>query len=306
MKSRFFKLVLSAVFLLGSLAAEEKQAKPPVRLTIEKRKNQIAYLDLEFARVGNVPVLMDLYVPTNAQRKPHVIVFFHGGSWRGGSKKTCHVHWLTQHGYAVASVGYRLTTVAPFPALLHDCKGAVRFLRANANKYHIDGGNMASSGASAGGLLGLLLATSGGVKELEGDVGGNLDQSSRVQAGLGLFCPTDLLYDAVKNKARLDNPGSPIYQLLGCKPSGNLDKAKMASATGHITRDDPPILILAGGADKEEPSIHGKRMKAAYDKAGLKATFQIVEGAGHGGPQYRDAKRKKLILDMFAKQLRGE
>ena len=105
MKSRFFKLVLSAVFLFGSLAAEEKQAKPPVRLTIEKRKNQIAYLDLEFARVGNVPVLMDLYVPTNAQRKPHVIVFFHGGSWRGGSKKTCHVHWLTQHGYAVASVG---------------------------------------------------------------------------------------------------------------------------------------------------------------------------------------------------------
>ena len=88
MKSRFFKLVLSAVFLLGSLAAEEKQAKPPVRLTIEKRKNQIAYLDLEFARVGNVPILMDLYVPTNTKRKPHVIVFFHGGSWRGGSKKS--------------------------------------------------------------------------------------------------------------------------------------------------------------------------------------------------------------------------
>ena len=66
----------------------------------------------------------------------------------------------------------------------------------------------------------------------------------------------------------------------------------MASATGHITRDDPPILILAGGADKQEPRIHGKRMKAAYDKAGLEATFQIVEGAGHGGPQYRDAKRK--------------
>ena len=165
---------------------------------------------------------------------------------------------------------------------------------------------MGASGASAGGLLGLLLATSGGVKELEGDVGGNLEQSSRVQAGLGLFCPTDLLYDAVENKARFDNPGSPIYQLLGCKPSENLDKAKMASATGHITRDDPPILILAGGADKQESRIHGKRMKAAYDKAGLEATFQIVEGAGHGGPQYRDAKRKKLILDMFAKQLRGE
>jgi acetyl esterase/lipase len=288
----------------GNLAADEKQAHP--QATIENRKDQVAYLDLEFARVGDLPILMDLYVPTHTGRKPHVVVFFHGGSWMKGSKKTCHVHWLTQHGYAVASIGYRLTTVAPFPAQIHDGKGAVRFLRANADTYGIDGGNIGSSGASAGGHLGLLLATSGDVKELEGEVGGNLDQSSRVQAGLGLFCPADLLYDAVENKARFDHPGSPIYRLLGCKPSENLEKARMASATGHVSRDDPPIMMLAGGADKDEPKIHGKRMKAAYDEAGLDATFQLVEGAGHGGPQYRDAKRRKLILEMFDRSLRGK
>ena len=161
---------------------------------------------------------------------------------------------------------------------------------------------MGASGASAGGLLDYYWQPAEGLRNWKGT---SVVISSN-QAGLGLFCPTDLLYDAIENKARFDNPGSPIYQLLGCKPSENLDKAKMASATGHITMDDPPILILAGGADKQEPTIHGKRMKAAYDKAGLKATFQMVEGAGHGGPQYRDAKRKKLILDMFGKQLRGE
>ena len=293
-------------FVIKHATKRGETNKSSGRSTIEKHKNQIVYLDLQFTRDGKAPVLMGLYVFTDTKRKPHIVLFFHGGLWRSGSKKTCHVHWLTQHGYAVASVGYRLTQIAPFPTLLHDCKGAVRFLRANADKYHVDGGKMGASGASAGGHLALLLATSGDVKELEGNVGGNLNQSSKVQFGLGLFCPTDLLYDAVENKAWFDNPGSSIYQLLGCKPSENLDKAKMASATGHITKDDPPILILAGDADKEEPRIHGKRMKAAYDRAGLEATFQIVEGAGHGGPQYHDAKRKKLILGLLARELRGE
>jgi predicted esterase len=80
----------------------------------------------------------------------------------------------------------------------------------------------------------------------------------------------------------------------------------MASPAGHITKDDPPLIILAGGADGEEPKIQGQSLQKKYKAAGLNATFQIVEGAGHGGPQYRDEKRRKLILDLFSKQLRGK
>ena len=190
--------LLLSVVLCGLLTHQTVSAEPVVS-ELRTRKDQIAYLNLEYARVGGHAVLMDLYVPTNTKRKPHVVLFFHGGSWMKGSNTTCHVQWLTQHGYAVASIGYRLSTIAHFPAQIHDGKGAVRFLRANANKYGIDGGNIGASGALAGGLLALLLATSGDVKELEGNVGGNLDQSSRVQAGLGLFCPTDLHHDVVEN-----------------------------------------------------------------------------------------------------------
>jgi len=273
--------------------------------TIEKRKDQTAYLDLEYAKVDGHSLKLDLYVP-NTKRKPHLVVFFHGGSWRGGSKKTCHVHWLTKHGYAVASVDYRLTDVATFPAIIHDCKGAIRFLRANADKYGIELGNVAVSGASAGGHLAMVVATSNNVKALEGTVGGNLKHSSSVQAGLGMFCPTDLHYDATTNAARWDNKGSPIYDFLGGKPSEKLELAKQASATFHVSKDDPPIVLLAGGADKPGPTIHGKLLKAAYDKAGLDLTFQIIDGAKHGGPQYRDKVRAKLILDMLAKQLRDQ
>lgn len=285
---------------IGSGGGEPAAAIDP---TVEQSKDQLVYRDLVFAKVGDLPLKLDLYVPKNTDRKPHVVVFFHGGSWRAGSRKTCQLQWLTRHGYAVASVGYRLSQVAKFPAIMHDCKGAVRFLRANAGKLGIDPGNIGAAGCSAGGHLAMLLATSGGVEKLEGNVGGNLDQSSRVQAGIGMYCPTDLFHDASSAPERWDDPGSPIYQFLGGKPSENLELARLASATAHVSEDDPPLILLAGGADKPGPTVHGKLLKAAYDKAGLNLTFQILEGAGHGGPQYRDKERTRLIVDLLDAQL---
>jgi acetyl esterase/lipase len=202
-----------------------------------------------------------------------LVVFFHGGSWRSGSKKTCHVGWLTNHDYAVASVDYRLSGQAKFPALVHDRKGAIRWLRANADKYGINAKRICASGASAGGLLSTLVGTSGGIKALEGTVGGNLDRSSRVQSALGMFCPTDLYYNATVEKERCDQPNCPLYQLLGGKPSERLDLAKLASATAHVTKDDPPVIVLYGTEDKSlVKPLHGKRLKARYDETGLEAS----------------------------------
>jgi pimeloyl-ACP methyl ester carboxylesterase len=145
------------------------------------------------------------------------------------------------------------------------------------------------------------------VKELEGDVGGNLDQSSRVQAALAMFCPTDLYYNATVEKERCDQPNCPLYQLLGGKPSEHLDLAKRASATTHVSKDDPPIILLYGSEDKSlVKPLHGQRLKDRYEKAGLTATYQLIEGAGHGGPQYRDKEHAQLILDMLARRLRGK
>jgi acetyl esterase/lipase len=272
----------------------------------KKAKNPNSFFDLEYAKVDGISLKLDLLMPSKkTDRKPELVVFFHGGSWRSGSKKTCHVAWLPHHGYAVASVDYRLSGQTKFPALVHDCKGAIRWLRANADKYGINAKRICASGASAGGLLSTLVGTSGGIKALEGTVGGNLDQSSRVQSALGMFCPTDLYYNATAEKERCDQPNCPLYQLLGGKPSERLEMAKLASATAHVTKDDPPVIVLYGTEDKSlVKPLHGKRLKARYDETGLEATYQLIEGAGHGGPQYRDKERSKLILDMLAKTLR--
>jgi acetyl esterase/lipase len=272
----------------------------------KQKKNINLLFNLEYAKVDGISLKLDLLMPAKkTDVKPALVVFFHGGSWRGGSKKTCHVGWLTHHGYAVASVDYRLSGQAKFPALVHDCKGAIRWLRANADKYGINAERICAAGASAGGLLSTLVATSGGIKALEGTVGGNLDQSSRVQSALGMFCPTDLYYNATAEKERCDQSNCPLYQLLGGKPSERLGMAKLASATAHVTKDDPPVILLYGTADKSlVKPLHGERLKARYDKAGLDATYQLIEGAGHGGPQYRDKERSKLILDLLKKTLR--
>ena len=292
-KRLFIAFLILGLPLLG--VAQKKKAKNPNSLH-----------DLEYAKVDGISLKLDLLMPAKkTEKKPELVVFFHGGSWRSGSKKTCHVGWLTHHGYAVASVDYRLSGQAKFPALVHDCKGAIRWLRANADKYGINAERICATGASAGGLLSTLVGTSGGIKALEGKVGGNLDQSSRVQSALGMFCPSVLYDNATAEKERCDQPNCPLYQLLGGKPSERLDLAKLASATAHVTKDDPPVIVLYGTEDKSlVKPLHGERLKARYDETGLDATYQLIEGAGHGGPQYRDKERSKLILDMLAKTLR--
>ena len=98
---------------------------------------------------------------------------------------------------------------------------------------------------------------------------------------------------------------NPHYQLLGGKPSKRLGMAKLASATEHLTKDDPPVILLYGSEDKSlVKRLHGKRLKTRYVQTGLHATYQLTEGAGHGGPQYRDEKRRGHILPMLEKTFR--
>ncbi|MFP6765685.1 MAG: alpha/beta hydrolase, partial [Planctomycetaceae bacterium] len=151
----------------------------------------ITHSDIEFANVDGHSLKLDLYLPDN-QNAP-LAVFIHGGSWKQGSKDRCYVSWLTDHGFAVASISYRLSGKAIFPAQIHDCKAAVRWLRANASKYGYSTNRIAVTGRSAGGHLAVLLGTTGGVRELEGNVGGNLDYSSGVDAIVDYFGAMDFI-----------------------------------------------------------------------------------------------------------------
>ena len=121
---------------------------------------------------------------------------------------------MAAHNVAVVSINYRLSSVAPFPAALYDCKGAVRWLRANAEKYNLDADHIGLGGVSAGGHLAALMGTTANIPELEGDVGGNLNYSSRVQAVCAFYPPTDLDV-LVTNKLSRTDPHTDIAKFLG-------------------------------------------------------------------------------------------
>jgi acetyl esterase/lipase len=158
----------------GKLSPEERQAaqkewqakrrggkvKPPaVPLGVK------AMRDVAYARIDGKPLLLDLYLPVKAARPMPVIVFIHGGAWRTGSKERCPAIVMTAQGFAVASIDYRLTDEAVFPAQIYDCKGAIRWVRAHAKEYGLDPDRIGVWGNSAGGHLVALLGTSGGAKE---------------------------------------------------------------------------------------------------------------------------------------------
>ena len=158
------KTVRFSIFVLAAALAMFNAAKAETRLEVLK--------DLPYVENGHARNKLDLYLPKDAKGPLPVVVWVHGGAWRAGSKDGCRAAWLTGKGYAVASINYRLSQHAVFPAQIEDCKAAIRWLRANAGKYHFDPDHIGVWGESAGGHLVALLGTTGGAKELEGK-GGN-------------------------------------------------------------------------------------------------------------------------------------
>jgi acetyl esterase/lipase len=186
-----------------------------------------------------------------------------------------------QRGYAVASIEYRLSPEAKWPAQIFDCKAAVRFLRANAKRYNLDPGRFGVWGDSAGGHLAAMVGVSGGVKELEGDLG-NPGVSSSVQAVCDWYGPTDL---TVIQKTP-NNAVGPVSQLIGGPIAENLEKARTASPINYVTRNTPAFLIMHGDQDETVPINQSELLNEALQKAGAWVKFVRVQGAKHGGPDF--------------------
>ncbi len=176
MKLRIVWLAGLAVVLSWRSTASSQERLAPSRLP----EGVEVLRDLPYIEDGHERHRLDLYLPQKAEGQLPLIVWIHGGAWQAGSKNGCPAVSFVGKGYAVASINYRLSQHAVFPAQIEDCKAAIRWLRAQAKKYHLAPDHVGVWGASAGGHLVALLGTSGNVKEFEGE-GGNLDQSSRVQ-----------------------------------------------------------------------------------------------------------------------------
>ena len=224
---------------------------------------------------------------------------FTGAAGTAGSKEGCPAVPLVAKGYAAASINYRFSQHALFPAQIEDCKAAIRWLRANAKKYNLDAGHIGVWGASAGGHLVALLGTTGGVKELEG-TGGNLDQSSRVQCVVDWFGPTDF----AKMGGWQDKPDSPMAQLVGGPVRDRQELAAKANPITYVGKDSAPFLIMHGEEDKLVPMNQSELLDEALRKAGVESTLVRVPKNGHGGPGFTTPENRKKIEEFFDKHLK--
>jgi acetyl esterase/lipase len=300
-------LLLSA-FLPPAFAAQAQQppvTNAPAATVAGLPEGARMFKDIEYVPGGHERQKLDLYLPPPTNKPSPLIIWIHGGAWMAGSKNDCPAKRFVARGYAVASVGYRLSQHAIFPAQIEDCKTAVRWLRAHAKQYHLDPKRFGAWGASAGGHLVALLGTTGGVKEF--DRGANLRVSSRVQAVADFFGPTDLLrmgeQSSPKSQIHHDSPTAPEAKLIGGAVQENKDKANRASPITYVSKGDPPMLIVHGDADPLVPCQQSEELYEALKKAGVDAQLHLVKGGGHGtgfGPDVNE-----LLVQFFDKHLKN-
>src|SRR5688572_2270917 len=258
--------------------------------------------DLAYVQNGHERQKLDLFIPPGATNPLPLIIWVHGGAWKAGSKENCPALGYLLRGYAVASLNYRLSQHAIFPAQIEDCKAAVRWLRAHAKEHNLNPDRFAAWGSSAGGHLVALLGTSGDVKAF--DVGEYLAFSSRVQAVVDFFGPTDFTQmskHSAPDSMNHDAPDSPESLLIGGAVQKNKDKAAKANPITYVSKDDPPFLIMHGDQDNLVPYQQSELLRDALKKAGVPATFKIIEGAGHG---FGGREVAESVREFLAQQLK--
>ncbi len=259
--------------------------------------------DLEYAKPGGQPLKLDIYLPKKSVGKLPVVVWIHGGSWNSGDKNFCPIGFMAAQNLAIVSMDYRLSQIAPFPAQLYDCKAVIRWLRAHAAELNLDPNHIGVFGASAGGHLALLLATTADHTALEGDEGGNTNFSSRVQCVCAFYPPTDLNRLVTDPKIRADANGD-VAKLIGGAVAQNVDKANFASPLFYVDKNCPPIFLMHGGADKLVPPEQSELFYEALRKAGVEAQLEIIPNRGHG--IIAPPAIAKKIYQFYARHLHAE
>ncbi len=261
--------------------------------------------DITYCVVDGVELKMDLYSPASIDAPLPVTVYVHGGGWTGGDKRSGEgirdIPDLLARGYLVAAVNYRLAPRYKFPAMIEDVKCAVRFLRAHAERFSINPQKIGAWGGSAGGHLVALLGTADATAGWE--VGQYLEQSSRIQAVVDMFGPTDLTVLFEGANPRL------MEQVFGTSDR-NSETLKRASPVSWVSSDDPPFLILHGERDPLVPVSQSQLLYEKLQAAGVPATLVIVKNAGHGfapmGGPISPSRQEltKMIGDFFDQYLK--
>lgn len=263
------------------------------------------YRDLQYADTGSRPLLLDLYLPAAPEPCVPTVVWITAGGWRKGDRRAVRGEFLAEQGYAMASIDYRPSGEAIWPAQIHDCKAAIRWLRANAQRYGLDSHCIGAWGASAGGLLVAMLAVTGDLPQLEGDVG-HRHQSSAIAAACDWCGPTDLtrLREPSWRVPRTDNMCQIAAELLGGPLEHHNTQALEASPITYVNAKCPPIFIMHGLVDDIVSPEHSKVFHTALRNHGVDSTLDLLEGQGHSFYTDERADRVRAFFDRTLKPTR--
>jgi acetyl esterase/lipase len=312
---RFAVVAAGLVAMTVSTASCDEKPSPaaPTPTSVQLPDGVKMDRDIAYVPDGDDAQKLDLYLPETPAGHPlPLIVHIHGGGWRGGNKFPCPVVGMVAQGYVVASVEYRFSQKALFPAQIQDCQAAIRWLRANSTRHGIDPEHIGVIGASAGGHLSALVGTAGGTKAFP-PLGGNEEQSDRVQAVCDIYGPTDfgtVMRQAaddrnVRNIFTFNSSSDPYSLLIGASLEGNPDKTDAVSPVYYASKDSPPTLILHGTHDALVPFAQSEEFAATLEEKGVAVWLQALPGSGHGGPAFGKPSIIGLMKTFFDKHLKG-
>jgi len=300
-------LLIEFIFILSIFNSAKAQTPSPVQHIFPE--GTITYANIPYAGDTLKKHLLDIYLPPNAKKALPLVVWIHGGAWMLNDKYADMsymqntVKAFIDSGYALASIDYRYSTTAIFPAQIQDCNEAVEFLYEQAAEYKIDKNKIALIGFSAGGHLASLMALSNNnnVKEFY-PAGKKIN--FKIKCAFDFYGPSDLVMLATNPDTSVNNKENPVSILLGAMPVDRPDLAKIASPVNYIDKNDPPFLIVQGEKDQSVPNTESKILSSWLTLAGVPNTLIIVPGAPHYGKMY-DAEyiRKDIFkyLDKYVK-----
>jgi acetyl esterase/lipase len=274
------------------LVAQDEQKKPEIRLES----------DIVFGKGGNAQLRLDLAMPVGEGPFP-AIVCIHAGGWISGKRQQMKqtIGVFARRGYVAISPDYRLAPRDLFPAPIEDCKAAVRWLRANAAKYHVDPTHIGAFGASAGAYLACMLGVTTKDDGFEGK-GGCAEQSSVVQAVVSFFGPTDLSQDVWSKEVRENN----LVPFLGGTAQEMAETYRKASPITYAGKHAPPFLFVHGTEDSIVPIKQSQDLAEKLRQASVSARLVPMEGAGNGQDWRGEQVRHSLaqMLDFFDETLK--
>jgi acetyl esterase/lipase len=258
---------------------------------------------VEYSNPDGQHLQVNLARPKTGQGPFPAVLCIHGGGFRAGERGGYDglVKKLAAHGYVAATVTYRLAPKYQFPAAVHDVKAAVRWLRANSEKYHIDPDRIGVTGGSAGGHLAQFLGVTGGVREFEGQ-GGYPEQSSRVACVVNYFGPSDF----TKSYGKSVDAAEVLPLFLG----GNLEKARhqhiISSPLNWVTPDAAPTLCIHGTEDKYVAYEQATWLIDRLKSCDVEAELLTMKGAGHGFGGKDAATAEAALFAFFDKKLKSK